>query len=458
MRKKPRELAVTSADSRRRIGQCPVWNTAVRWIACCLIGSLWCQRAASQVEVWVDEQAKYLNELYLDLHRHPELSFQEVETAKRMARELAEAGAAVTTDVGGHGVVGVMQNGEGPTVLVRTDLDALPVAEKTNLAYASQVKVADKSGKRIDVMHACGHDIHMTCWVGVARYFGSHRDKWSGNLVFVGQPAEERGSGAKAMIEDGLFERFPKPDFALALHVFPDLPAGCVAVCPGPSMANVDSVDVTMYGRGGHGAFPHQAVDPIVEAAKFVLDLQTIISREMNPTESAVITVGAIHAGTKHNIISDSCKLQLTVRSYTDEVRQMLLEAIRRKAKAAAASANAPAPTVSVSEGTPALVNDPQLLAQLRPALEQALGKDRVFDGKPVMGGEDFSEFGRRGKLPTVMFALGAVETRRLARFKQLGVPSPSLHSAEFWPDYEPTIRTGVIAMSSAVASLVPKH
>ena len=430
-------------------------RTIVASLALFLVWWSWPSLATAQVESWIDQQTKYLNDLYLQLHRHPELSYHEVETAKRLAEELSAAGATVTTDVGGHGLVGVLQNGEGPTVMIRADLDALPVAERTNLPYASEVEVPDKSGHLVGVMHACGHDIHMTCWVGVARFFGSHLDQWSGQLVFVGQPAEERGAGAKAMIEDGLFERFPKPQYALALHVFPDLPAGCVAVRSGFTMAHVDSVDVTIYGRGGHGAFPHQAVDPIVEAAKFVLDLQTIVSREVDPTESAVITVGSIHAGTKHNIISDSCQLQLTVRSYTDEVRQLLLDAIRRKAKAAAESVGAAPPSISVSEGTPALFNDQELLTRIRPALETALGKQRVFDGKPVMGGEDFSVYGQLGKLPTLMFALGAVESRRLERFKQLGIPNPSLHSAEFYPDFEQTIRTGVIAMSHATLALV---
>ncbi len=343
------------------------WLSAALYLLCAgLPGHL-----LAQVDTWVDQQAKSLNELYLDLHRHPELSYHEVETSKRMAQELSAAGATVTTDVGGHGVVGVMQNGDGPTVMIRTDLDALPVAERTNLPYASEVAVTDKSGRTVGVMHACGHDIHMTCWVGVARFFGSHLDQWSGQLVFVGQPAEERGAGAKAMIEDGLFERFPKPAYALALHVFPQIPAGCVAVRPGFAMANVDSVDITLHGRGGHGAFPHQAVDPIVEAARLVLDLQTIVSREVDPTEPAVITVGSIHAGTKHNIISDSCTLQLTVRSYTDEVRQLLLDAIRRKAQAAADSANAPPPTISVSEGTPALFNDEALFGGCAPRWKQ---------------------------------------------------------------------------------------
>ena len=399
---------------------------------------------------------KYLSDLYLHFHRHPELSYEEKETGERLARELEKAGAAVTRQFGGYGVVAVLTNGDGPTVMIRTDLDALPVTERTDRPYASTVTTQDAEGNSVGVMHACGHDLHMTNLVGVARFLANHKDGWSGTALLIGQPAEERGAGAKAMIDAGLFTKFPKADYALALHVIPDLPAGTIAIRAGYTMANVDSVDVTLHGRGGHGAYPHTTIDPIVQAAKFVLDVQTIVSREVKPLEPAVITVGSIHAGTKHNIISDRCHLQLTVRSYSDDVRQQLLDGIRRKAQAAADSVAAKAPTVEVSEGTPSLLNDAALVERLRPVFQQAIGKDRVLDAEPLLAGEDFSQYGRQGKIPSLMFLLGAVEARRIERYEQLGTPNPSLHSAEFWPDFRPALKTGITAMAKAAMELMP--
>ena len=400
---------------------------------------------ATEPAQWADSNVADLVELYRSFHRAPELSFHEKETGARLAGELEAAGAEVTTDVGGHGVVGILKNGPGPVLMIRTDTDALPVVENTNLVYASKVRTKNDEGQDVGVMHACGHDIHMTSLVGVARYLAANKDLWSGTVMFICQPAEERGAGAKAMLEDRLFERFTKPDFALALHVDSSLAAG------------VDSVDITMRGRGGHGAYPHSTIDPIVQAAHLVIDLQSIVSREISPTESAVITVGSIHGGAKHNVIPDTCHLKLTVRSYSDAVRQHLLEGIRRKAMAVAQGANAPEPEVTISEGTPSMYNDPDLVARVAPILAQALGDANVTEVEPVMGGEDFSQFGRAG-VPIFMYRLGSIEAPRLERMRSLGQKPASLHSALYYPDAEPTLKAGVTSMASAALSLLPKN
>jgi hippurate hydrolase len=394
-----------------------------------------------------------LGELYRHLHRHPELSFQETKTAARIAAELRKAGIEVTEGVGKTGVVGLLRNGDGPTIMVRTDLDALPITEATDVPYASQATARDDEGNTVGVMHACGHDVHMTCLVGVARLLAESRDRWKGTLMFVCQPAEERGGGARKMLADGLFERFPKPDYALALHVDATLEAGKVGYTPGFFLANVDSVDIIVRGRGGHGAQPHLAIDPIVIACKLVLDLQTIVSREVKPTDPAVVTVGSIHGGTKHNIIPDEVKLQVTVRSYSDETRQHLLDSIENKALAAAASARAPKPTVSVSEGTPATYNDPELAERGAELFRKLLGPDAVVRRDPEMGAEDFSEYGRAG-VPIFMFRLGSVPAARIEA-ADAGQPLPSLHSSLYHPEPEPTIKTGVKAMSALVLELL---
>ncbi len=405
---------------------------------------------ASAPDQWVQEHLDELFQLYQHFHRHPELSLQEKETSARLATELRGLGIEVTERVGGYGVVGLLRNGEGPTLMLRADMDALPVTERTELVYASRVRVTTDEGVETGVMHACGHDIHMTNLVGVARYLAAHRAQWQGTVMFVCQPAEERGAGARAMLNDGLFQRFPKPDFALALHVDPVLATGKVGYRPGYALANVDSVDVTLRGKGGHGAYPHTTIDPIVMAAQFVLSLQTVVSREISPLEPAVITVGSIHGGTKHNIIADDCHLQLTVRSYTDEVRRKLLEAIERKARAIAQSCGAPEPVVKVSEGTPAMKNDEQLVQRVLPTLRRVLGEQNVVLREPQMGGEDFSEYGRAG-VPIFMFSLGSVEAQRLAGYARFQQQPPSLHSPLYYPDAEATLRTGVTAMASVV-------
>ena len=427
----------------------------VRFAALVLATVASCRTAAADPQSWVTENVASLVKMYQQLHQAPELSRQEEKTAARLAVELKAAGFDVTTGVGGHGVVGVLKNGRGKTLMIRTDLDALPVAEETGLQYASTVRARDQRGATVGVMHACGHDLHMTNLIGVARYLASHRDEWSGTLLFVGQPAEELGSGARAMLEDGLFRRFPLPDYAVALHVAADLACGKIEYLAGYAQANVDSVDILVKGRGGHGASPDTTIDPIVIAARLVLDLQTIISRELKPIDPAVITVGSIHGGSKHNIIGDECKLQLTVRSYTPEVRAKLLAAIRRKASAAAASSAAPEPVVEVSEGTPALYNDPALMDRVVKALRGAIGETNVVEAKPSMGGEDFSEYGLAG-VPICMFKLGVVDQSRLDEFAGRKEPPPSLHSPLFYPNAEAGLRVGIPAMIAIAENLLP--
>ena len=419
----------------------------------------WCQDMPAAppegTTAWVDDNLSSLIELYHHFHQTPELSFHEKETAARFAAELKASGFTVTTHVGGEGVVGVLKNGPGKTLMLRTDLDALPVAEETGLPYASQVRTKDERGATVGVMHACGHDLHITNMIAVNRYLASHRDKWSGTLVVIGQGAEERGAGARAMLEDGLFSRFPRPDFAVALHVASDMPPGKVEYRGGYAQANVDSVDITIKGRGGHGAAPDTTIDPIVIAARLVMDLQTIVSREMKPIEPAVITVGSIHGGSKHNIIPDDCKLQLTVRSYTPEVRQKLLDAIRRKALAAAESSGAPEPVIEVSEGTPAVFNDQGLTDRVAATIRRMLGDANVEEAQPSMGGEDFSQYGLAG-VPICMYRLGTVDQSRLDAFKAKGESPPSLHSPLYYPDAEASLRVSVPVMVAIVEDLMP--
>jgi hippurate hydrolase len=395
---------------------------------------------------WVAENMTQLVELYRHLHQTPELSSKEKETSARMAEELRKVGIEATTNVGGYGVVSVLKNGPGKVLLLRADMDALPVVEQTGLPYASKVRVQDARGATVGVMHACGHDVHMTNLVGVARYLAANRDGWSGTILFIFQPAEETVGGADEMIKDGLYARFPKPTFAVALHDSADVPTGKINYRAGYSMANADNVDIIVKGRGGHGSAPESSIDPIVIAAKLVLDLQTIVSREVKPIEPAVVTVGAIQGGSKHNIISDECRLQLTLRSLTPKVRQQLIDAVRRKAAAAAASAGAPEPTVEVKEGTPALFNDPDLTNRIAATLKSKLGDDKVEIGEPVMGAEDFGRF-HEGGVPICMLRLGAVSQKRLDEFAAKHLPPHSLHSSLYYPDIEETLAVGVPAL-----------
>lgn len=424
------------------------------------------QEAALDAQVAAELPA--LVELYKDLHRHPELSYQEEQTAARMAKELRSLGFEVTERVGDYGVagrisyglVGVLRNGSGPTVWVRTDLDGLPVEERTGVPYASQATGAGDGGEPVPTMHACGHDVHMTSWVGTARLLAADRGRWRGTLVLVGQPAEERGAGSRAMLADDLYERFPRPDYLLGLHDSASLEAGKVGMALGYALANVDSVDITVRGKGGHGAYPHATKDPVVTAAQIITNLQTIVSRQTSPFDPAVITVGSIHGGTKHNIIPDEVKLQLTVRSYKPEVRRELLDSIRRVAEDTALAAGIPpelAPLVSWSEeeATPSTYNDPQLTARLTRVFAAALGEERVVEVPPVMAGEDFGRFSLEGEIPSTIFWVGAVDPARMAAARASGESLPSLHSSEFAPLPEPTLRTAVTATTAAVLDLL---
>lgn len=410
----------------------------------------------ADVKKRLDEEFADLEKLYKHIHANPELSLQEEKTAARLAKELRAAGFDVTEKVGGHGVVGIFANGKGPTILVRTDMDALPIVERTGVPYASKVKVRDKNGREVGVMHACGHDMHMTCWVGTARVLTSLKDRWQGTLVFIAQPAEEIGVGAKAMLEDGLFKRFPKPDYGLALHCDAQRPTGTVWFAEGLALANVDTVDVIVRGKGGHGAAPHTAVDPVVVAARLVLDLQTLVSREVNPTDPAVVTVGSIHGGTKHNIIPDEVKLQITVRSTKDTVREQLLKGIERMANAAAEGARAPKPIVKVDTGefTPALYNEPKLTRKTVALFKDVLGEKNVHERPPLLGGEDFSRYGKEG-VPIFMYFLGTIDQDRFDAAQRPGAdPLPSMHSDLYYPVIGTSLRTGVVTMSLAVLNL----
>jgi hippurate hydrolase len=400
-----------------------------------------------------------LEKLYLHLHANPEIAFQEEQTAARLAMELKTLGFEVTTKVGDTGIVGVFKNGPGPTVLVRTDMDALPITEATGVPYASKVRIRDKDGRDVGVMHACGHDIHMSCWVGAARVLMKNKGKWRGTLVFIGQPAEEIGSGARRMLEDGLYTRFPRPDYCFGLHANPQMPVGTISYAEGLSMANVDSVDITVRGKGGHGSSPHLTIDPIVLAARIVLDLQTLRSREIDPQEPAVVTVGSIHGGSKHNIIPPEVHMQITVRSFKDSVRKHILEGIPRIAKAAALSARAPEPIITLQESqfTPALYNDPELTKKTAAVFRANFGDASVVVMPPVMGGEDFSRYGKAG-VPIFFWFLGTIDDARFAESRKPGaLPLPSMHSDLFYPTYGPTIRHGATSMSLAVMNLLKK-
>ncbi len=395
--------------------------------------------------------------LYLDLHQHPELSLEEKETSAKLADILRKFGYEVTTNVGGYGIVALLHNGPGPVIMLRTDMDALPVEEKTGLPYASHVRARDITGDEVPVMHACGHDIHMAAWIGTARLMADTRDRWSGTLMLVGQPAEERIVGARNMLNDGLFTRFPKPAYALAIHDFGWLPAGKVGVVPGFALAASDSVNITIFGKGGHGSAPHTTVDPIVIAARSILGFQSLVAREKDPQEPGVVTVGAIHGGTKNNIIPDDVKLQLSVRSFSPAVRQQLLGGIERIVKAEAASSGAPRqPEVKLIESTGATYNDPELARRLEVVLKPALGAENVTEPRPIMGSEDFSEYVAAG-VPGFFLWVGAVNPQKYAAVNGDERKLPSLHSSLFAPDREPTLRTAIAAEVTMLRELLKK-
>jgi len=414
-------------------------------------------QAGAGIAAEVDAVYPQSEALYIDIHRHPELSLHEQLTAARLATGLRELGYAVSTGIGGTGVVGVLKNGSGPVVMLRTEMDALPVEEQTGLPYASVVRTKDDSGKDVGVAHACGHDIHMAAWMATAQIMAAGRSRWRGTLVMIGQPAEELIEGAHAMLADGLLSRFPRPDYALAVHDDARYPAGLIGYHSGPILTNGDTVNITIYGQGGHGARPETTIDPIVIAARTVLALQTIVSRETSPFDPAVITVGSIHGGTRPNIIPDQVKLELTVRSFTEPVRQHLLSAIDRIARAEAAAAGAP--REPLVEHLPAvayaLVNDPELTRRVSTALLRELGPMQVRDLPPEMASEDFAEFQRAG-VPTLMLRVGAVEQARYDAAMKSGAALPSLHSPFFAPDHGPTIKAAITAEVVALRELMP--
>ena len=400
-----------------------------------------------------------LMNLYKDLHQNPELSYKEFETAKKLSILLGDLGYEVTEGVGGNGVVASLKNGLGKTVLIRADMDGLPVKEKTGASYASKKKSTNQVGQEVFTMHACGHDIHMTVLLGTAEYLIQNKEKWSGHLILVLQPAEEVSGGARNMIKDGLFKKWPRPDFNLALHVSADIQAGKIGYLPGWAMANVDSVDILIRGIGGHGAYPHKTIDPIVLSAQIITNLQTIVSREISPIEPAVITVGSIHGGTKHNVIPNEVKLQLTLRSYTDEVRNKTINSIKRISRSLAEAAGVPKelyPIVSLKdEYTPAVFNNPALVDKLQASFEKSIGIENIIKTSPVMGGEDFGMYGREEPIiPTALFWLGAVNKSVYEKAKKDNITLPSLHSDLFLPDAKPAINTGVLAMTNAAIDL----
>jgi len=401
--------------------------------------------------------------IYRDLHANPELSFQEVRSAAILAKEARKAGFEVTEKVGRTGVVAVLRNGAGPTVLIRADMDGLPVTELTGLPYASKRRAVSLAGVESGVMHACGHDTHMTAWIATARELASRRGEWSGTLVMVAQPAEELGLGAIAMLKDGLYTRFPKPDYALAIHDTGDIPSGSVGATPGFALANVDSVDITVRGVGGHGARPFSTKDPIVLASAIVMRLQTLVSREMDPLDPAVVTVGSFHAGTKHNIIGEEAKLQLTVRSYTDEVRGKLLDGIARIARGEAIAAGIPEdrmPMIAVEEDyTRATYNSPDLTRDSLAALRTVLGPERVLETRPVMGGEDFGEFRRadEARIKSVLFWVGGMPAAEIERARREGVTLPSAHSPLWAPEADRVIAGGAQALTLTALRLMPR-
>ncbi|MGI9114339.1 MAG: M20 metallopeptidase family protein [Chthoniobacterales bacterium] len=430
--------------------------------------SLFAQQTPQQL---AEAELPSLLTIYKQCHAQPELSTEEKETSALVAKELKAAGCEVTDHVGkyadpkqqGYGVVGVMKNGDGPVVLVRTDMDALPVEEQTALPYASKVVTKNEKGDDVHVMHACGHDVHIASFIGVARALAKLKSEWRGTIVFVAQPAEELGTGARAMLKDGLYTRWPKPNFALGFHDKADLETGKIAVTEGYTYANVDSVDVTVHGVGGHGAYPHKTKDPIVLAAEIINSWQTIASRENNPLDPIVVTVGSIHGGTKHNIISDEVKMQLTVRTYKADVREHVLAAIDRIARGCATALGFPQdkmPETHVrrDEFTPATYNNPELTKRLVGVWKKALGDQNVEMVDPTMGGEDFSEYSLPDhSIPAVDFHVGAVAPEKIAEAKKTGASLPSLHSSKFAPVPEPTIRTAVVGMTTAVMDLMRK-
>ncbi len=430
---------------------------------CLFSTSLAAQRAVtSKISAFTDKNYPSLEKLYHHLHQNPELSMHEEKSAARIAKELKRLGFEVMEKMGAHNIVGIFKNGPGPTVLIRADMDALPLEEKTGLPYASKAKGINAAGNEVNVMHACGHDIHMTVLVGTARALVEAKSRWNGTLVMVGQSAEENGLGADLLFKAGLYEKIPLPDFAIALHDNPYLAAGKIGFREGAFMASVDMMDITVFGAGGHGAAPHTTKDPVVLSAQMIMAFQTIVSREINPIDPAVVTVGSIHGGTVHNIIPDEVKMQLTLRSYDKDVRNQTIAAIRRISASMAQAAGLPEdkmPQITIREPqTPATVNDPVLTKRLVAVFKENFGDENVVEMPPYMVGEDFSRFGMQEKqVPIFMFWLGAIDPVKVQAAAENGEQLPSLHSPLFAPLPEPTIKTGIMAMSAAALDLFEK-
>jgi len=411
--------------------------------------------AAAPLSQEVNDSYSQAYKLYVDLHEHPELSGTETQTASKLAGALKAQGYTVTEHVGGTGLVAILKNGAGPTIMLRSELDALPVEEKTALPFASKVRTKDPNGRDVAVGHMCGHDVHMSALVATAGIMARSKDTWHGTLMLVGQPAEETIAGAKAMVRDGLFTRFPRPDAALALHVGNDLAAGKIGIVGGIYNTNADSIRITLYGKGGHGSAPHTAVDPIVEAARTILALQTIPSREVKPGELAVVTVGYITAGTKNNIIPDQAEMGLTVRTYKQNVRKQVLEAITRIANAEAQASNAPRPpSIDRYEMTDAVFNDQALIDRVKPSLETAIGKDNVVTEEPITASEDFSAF-LAEKIPGLFLSLGGADPQKLAQAEAAGSHLPSNHSSQFAPDVDPALHTAITTEVTMLRTLL---
>jgi hippurate hydrolase len=413
-----------------------------------------------EIQKEVRKQTAYSLELCQHLHQNPELSFQEFETAKRMAAELREAGFEVTEKVGGNNVVGVLKNGDGPVVMLRTDMDALPVQEKTGLEFASTKLAKNQNGEEVPVMHACGHDIHMSVWTGTIRTLAALKEHWKGTLVVIAQQAEELSGGAGLAIESGLFTRFPKPNYAMAYHIKPELESGQIGLVGGPIFAGVETVEITVFGKGGHGAYPEKCIDPIVIASRIVMDLQTIVSREISPLEPAVVTVGSIHGGTRPNIIPDEVKMELTLRYYSDEVIKQVISAIRRICNSAAQTAGMPddrlPEVVVLDEYTPPVLNNPELSEKLYGFASEIIGSENIIKTAPAMVGEDFGVYGRTPEnIPISLIWLGSTSSELMQQLKNEGKEPYPLHSPHLNPDYEKTIETGIKVMTRNVVGLM---
>jgi amidohydrolase len=436
------------------------------WMSAVVMTSAAMMAGAQEVPELVNQQLPGLVATYKGIHAAPELSHHEAKTSALLAEEMRKAGYTVTERVGkypdgsqAYGVVGILKNGAGPTLLIRADMDALPVAEKTGLPYASTVRSKNPAGQDVGVMHACGHDIHVTTMVGLAHNMAALKARWHGTLMLVGQPSEETIDGAKAMLADHLYERFGRPDVAIALHDS-NFAAGQVSVVPGPALASSTSIDVVMRGVGSHGAAPEMGKDPIVMASEFVVELQTVVSRSVPPQQPAVVTVGDIHGGTKRNIIPDEVKMELTARCYSEAVRQTIIEGVKRTAKGVAIAGGVPEdrmPVVTVleDESTPAMINNKELAARLQKLFVAKLGAANVIETPPIMASEDFEVFSLEDKIPVVIFWLGAYDPAKVAESKSTGVSLPSLHSPFFAPLPEPALRTGVTAMTDAALELL---